>query len=189
MTLPRIIVEEAVPEEVSREWVTPAEMALTRKFAPARRREAWAWRYIVRREVGRDADIRYNEVGAPYIANYPVYISVSHSKGRVAVAFSNRKCAVDIEQLRRHFGTVKDYYLNNTELQIAEIYPNYLAEAWSAKETVFKYMGRPELDFAEDIDLSIPRDGYFVVNVAGADDLVVAFEMHKDEGYVLTSIL
>ena len=188
MTLPRIIVEEQALEEVSRAWITPEELTETEHFAPARRREARAWRYIVRRELGRDADIRYNEVGAPYIANYPVHISVSHSKGRVAVAFSNRKCAVDIEQLSRNFDRVKDHYLSPEEQRLLQRLPRALATAWSAKETIYKYVGRAGLDLVKDIRLSVLPDGRLSASLPEGDELAVGVELHDNEDFVLISI-
>lgn len=172
----RLIVEPPLAFEEAAEWATDDELAAARGFAPARGREYLAWRAIVRREIGRDAAIAYNSAGAPVLANYPLHISVSHCRGRVAdcreqadgaernsghvdeagqigeqvrvaVAISDAPCAVDIESVARDFQRAMPRYLSFSEQQLSA-HPLFPAIAWCAKETLFKYAGSAMDGFA-----------------------------------------
>ncbi len=147
----RLIVEPPLAFEEAAEWATDDELTTARGFAPARGREYLAWRAIVRREIGRDAVISYNSAGAPILTNYPLHLSVSHCRarvadcgepadgsGRVAVVLSDVPCAVDIECVARDFQRAVPRYLSPVEQQLSA-HPHFPAIAWCAKETLFKY--------------------------------------------------
>ncbi len=159
----RLIVEPPLAFEEAAEWATDDELTIARGFAPARGREYLAWRAIVRREIGRDAAIAYNSAGAPILTNYPLHLSVSHCRariadcgepvngsgridgsgqvddsGRVAVVLSDAPCAVDIECAARDFQRAMPRYLSTSEQQLSN-HPHFPAIAWCAKETLFKH--------------------------------------------------
>ena len=146
----RLFVEEPLPFGEATSWATPEECAAAARFAPARAREYLAWRAIVRREVGRDARIGYNAVGAPVLENYPYLLTVSHGAGRVAVGISERRCAVDIERLDRNFLRILSRYLTPDEQRLSA-HPHFPAVAWCAKEVLYKYAGRREADLLRDL--------------------------------------
>lgn len=187
---PRLIVERQMTEEESREWITAEECALSEGFAPRRRREFRAWRALVRRELGRDAELAYDEVGAPVVKNRRVRIGVSHSKDRVAVVISEERCAVDIESLARNFDRVRAHYLTDDEAGL-ESDPRFGAAAWSAKETLYKFGGLTGLDLKADLrleraDLEGDRGG-IIGRICGGEPLRI--EVRFDEEYVVTYIL
>lgn len=76
-----------------------------------------------------------------------VYLSLSHSKGAVAVAVSRAPIGIDIEHLHAHrTDRVADYVMNTTELAAfaalpAEQQEQRLLEVWTAKEALFKSQG------------------------------------------------
>lgn len=113
------------------------------------------WRSIVYRRLP-DAEIAYNAVGAPVVCNYPLHIGVSHCPGYVAVCFSDRPCAVDIEPLARDFGRAAVRFASAEERQLSDS-PLLLPALWCAKETLYKYSGRRNLDLLR--DLRIERFG------------------------------
>ena len=118
--------------------------------APARRAEALAWRTIVRRELGEQVVIAYDEWGAPVVEGEVCHIGVSHSGERVAVIVGEKPCAVDIERCERNFDRVVPRYLSDEELALSDN-ENYKAVAWCAKECLYKYYRRKGLDFLRDI--------------------------------------
>ena len=148
----RLFVEEPLPLAEAAAWATPEELTAAAGFAPARAREYLAWRAIVRREVGRDARIGYDAVGAPVLENYPYRLAVSHGAGRVAVGISDARCAVDIERTDRNFSRILSRYLTPEEQQLST-HPHFPAVAWSAKETLYKYAGRREVDLLRDLHI------------------------------------
>ncbi len=70
----------------------PDTPGLSRRVA-----ERAAWRAIVRERLGADTSIEYNENGAPVVDPGRGFISVSHTRGWVAVVWSPAPCAIDIE--------------------------------------------------------------------------------------------
>jgi phosphopantetheinyl transferase len=99
---------------------------------PSRREtERAAWRAIVRERLGlpNDNAIGYNANGAPVLDGERGFISVSHTRGWVAVVWSPEPCAIDIE------------------LQGRKVSPGLAArfgitpeiEQWCALEAAYKY--------------------------------------------------
>ena len=85
----KVWVEPLPSLQVLLEGAAECDLALLPRWgSDSRKREALAWRRIVRRELGVDAELSYNEVGAPVILNKKGYISVSHNAEYVAVAYS-----------------------------------------------------------------------------------------------------
>jgi len=148
----RLFVEAPLPFEEAARWATDEERATIHDFGDARKQEYVAWRAIVRRVIGRDANITYNSVGAPILTNYPFRITVSHCQGRIAVGISDRPCAVDIERTDRNFRHILSRYLSPEEQRLSA-HPLFPAIAWCAKETLYKYAGRPGLDLLDDLHI------------------------------------
>ena len=132
----RLVIEPIASEEALRECATAADLAFVEQYGSASRRcEVLAWRAIVRRELGAEVAISHDDYGAPKVDNPNTHISVSHSRDRVAVLFSNGVCAVDIESVERDFRKVASRYLSAEEQALAERY-DIFAEMWSAKEAL-----------------------------------------------------
>jgi predicted dehydrogenase len=118
-----LFIEKIGSETTLREGATAEDLAFVERISNSGRRcEVLAWRAIVRRELGADVEIFYDEYGAPKVDRPNTYIGVSHSKGVVAVYISEKPCAVDIEHSNRDFRRVADRYLSDAERSIAEQY-------------------------------------------------------------------
>ena len=120
--------------------------------AERRRRESLMWRYIIRRELGDDVRIGYNENGSPQLLNRREYVGVSHSADFVAVILSHERCAVDVERLDRNFERVAARYIRPEEWTLSRD-ERLAAVLWSAKETLYKYSDERGLDFLRDIKI------------------------------------
>lgn len=182
----RLIVENIDSEGALLAISHPEDIAIAQGFSHVNRRcEALAWRAIVRRELGTEVVISYDEYGAPCVNIPDVSIGVSHSRGVVAVIFSATRCAVDIEHKDRDFRKVAERYLSPSEQALAEQYDLY-AEIWCAKEALYKYYRRGALDLVKDIKIGAYRladsvieaticDGERIeVRLARSGDLVIA---------------
>ncbi len=157
-------------DEVEREMIlTPSDYAVVEGVTSSKRaREIKAWRTLLRsslREMGyveeSMREIRYSEVGAPYIANSHLHISVSHSASAVAIAIAERACGVDIERLDRNFERVAGRYATDREVALFDECAGSVALAviWSAKEALYKVAGVGEVDFIRDVEiLSVEGD-------------------------------
>ena len=115
-------------------------------FSHQGRRLEWlATRVSVHHSLGIEALIDYHENGSPFLKGSPLYISVSHSKDKVAVIVSELPVGVDIEfitekahRLQSRFLTSEEQSklfdgLSNTYRTIASV------RAWASKEAAFKY--------------------------------------------------
>lgn len=167
---------------------TPAERAASAAFSPTRRREFLAWRALVRRELGADTQIAYNAAGAPVITNRAVHISVSHGAGYIAVCISDSPCAVDIESPDRNFSRIAPRYISSAEAALSDD-ARLSAVLWCAKEALYKYAGRPGLDFLHDLHITKVdfTSGTLLGTIENGEPLRLS--VHCGEGYIAVVIL
>ena len=178
----RLFIEPPLAEGELLSLASEAECRYVADFRQERRRrEALMWRYIVRRELGEDVEIAYNENGAPVLLNRKESIGVSHSADFVAVVISDKRCAVDIERLDRNFDRVAERYIRPEEQSLSQDC-RLAAAVWCAKETLYKYSDEVGLDFLRDVKvLSVDFDRGLIVGQI-KDNLPVDMRMmfHSD---------
>ena len=180
----RLFLSAPLSDAEAAAWATPDELLYARTLDSGRRRREWlSWRAIARREVAaatgcaaQEVLLTYNEVGAPVIGNCPLHLAVSHCTGSVAVALSDAPCAVDVESLDRDFGRVASRYMTPVEAALCDD-PRWPAVVWSAKETLYKYAGRRELDLLRDLRVEQPdwSTGTLVGRIGGGTPLRLRF--------------
>lgn len=178
----RLFIESIGSEEFLIAKANSEDAAFVERFSNERRRcEVLAWRAIVRRELGNDVKIGYDEYGAPMVDVPNSFISVSHSKGVVAVMIAEAPCAVDIEQSERDFAKVASKYLSEDERQLAE-QNNLFAELWCAKEALYKYYKIGGVDLAADLTVSeyLATEGVLVASILGGEPLRVQIKREGD---------
>ena len=173
----RLLLSRPLSDSEIESWTTPEERAQAGDFAPARRAEWLSWRALVRRELG-SASVRfeYDSVGAPRIEGSPIRLSVSHCEGSIAVALSDAPCAVDVESAARDFGRVADRYMTAEERALSSD-PLWPALVWCAKETLYKFAGRRELDLLRDLRIGEVdfRAATLVGRICGGEPLTLRF--------------
>ncbi|MDE7304688.1 MAG: 4'-phosphopantetheinyl transferase superfamily protein [Alistipes sp.] len=79
-----------------------------------------------------------------------VHVAVSHCEDCIAVAFADTPCAVDVESASRDFGRVVSRCMSAEERILSDD-PLWPAIVWCAKETLYKFAGRRELDLLRDL--------------------------------------
>lgn len=144
------------------------EHELQRFTAPHRKLEWLSVRALLFRLLGRHKVVCYEPSGKPYLANNSYHISISHTKGYVAVILSAVKSVgIDVEQYSRRVHKVAHKYMREDE----SVSPYdgddtwSLLLHWSAKEVMFKCMDTAEVDFREHLRIEpfIPQEqGVFV---------------------------
>ncbi len=119
----------------------------------ARKQEFVATR-ILRHALFGFKHIHYNEHGAPYIEDEG-YISISHTKGAVAIAVSNSTAVgVDLELIGNRAKTISKKFLSERELNTLDTTSDLeITIAWSAKEVLYKLAGRKQIDFKKDLSI------------------------------------
>lgn len=178
----RLFIEPPLAEGELLSLASEAECRYVANFKQERRRrEALMWRYIVRRELGEDVEIAYNENGAPVLLNREESIGVSHSADFVAVVISDKRCAVDIERLDRNFDRVAERYIRPEEQNLSQDC-RLAAAVWCAKETLYKYSDEVGLDFLRDVKvLSVDFDrGLIVGQIKGNLPVDMRMMFHSD---------
>lgn len=149
----RVFIEPIPSEEELLQTATAEDIAIVELFGSAhRRREVLAWRAIVRRELGGDCKIGYDEWGAPEVSLPEIYISVSHSREVVAVIIGSDPCAIDIEECGRNFGVVAERFATAQERTLSNE-EDWLAKLWCAKEALYKYYRKGGVEIREDIKI------------------------------------
>ena len=122
-------------------------------------------------------EIRIADTRQPFLASEKYHFSISHC-GRYAAAIvsGNSRVGVDIELITPRIETVagkfltddEAHYFNEEYTQFLEqwglqgrVHQEFLTLIWSAKEAIFKWYGRGELDFKRHMRLegNITMDG------------------------------
>ncbi len=174
-------------------WTTDEERARARTFRPGRRCREWlTWRMLVRRELGRGVRIAYDSAGAPVLPDGEASLGVSHCEGSVVVCLADRPCAVDVEVLTRDFSRAASKYMTSDERMLADD-PHWPAVVWCAKETLYKYAGRRELDLLRDLRIERVdpaadfRSGTLVGRIGDGGALTLHFLMLAGRAVVFLS--
>lgn len=115
-----------------------------------RKKEWLAVRVLTKELVGEETPIMYRPNGAPYLPEKDFHISISHTKGYVAVILSDQEpVGIDIEYRAERILKIRDKFLSKEENQAIDIEHEveHLLLYWCAKETLFKIIGQGNVDF------------------------------------------
>ncbi|MFI3283317.1 MAG: 4'-phosphopantetheinyl transferase superfamily protein [Rikenellaceae bacterium] len=195
----RLIIERILPLEELYAEATPQERVIAEGYTSQSRRREWlSWRVHLRRSlsreefcgvgVGADVQMCYHSSGAPYIKGADIHISVSHTKDRVAVALSDKPCAVDMELLDRNFSRISSRYISPKESQLLGVHLYGEAIAWCAKEAAYKYVALQPLDFIEDISVTAIDFHSQRITIQVKDITIRAEFSVAEEGYCVVTI-
>ena len=144
-------------EELRNELLAPS--FLGERYATftsdARKLEFLAVRVLLKTLCGEEKHILYYPSGRPYLSDNSAYISISHTKGYVAVALSNAMVGVDIEYYNSRVERIATRFIR------ADEEPNLpldnrikaLLTYWSAKETAFKLLDEEGVDWRDDMQV------------------------------------
>lgn len=157
----------------------------------SRRAERLSWRAMLR-SLEPDAVVEYQPSGKPQILNSQYqHISVSHCRGLVAVALSQRPCGVDVERTDRNFERVKSRYMTEQE-HLLSTHKDWAAVVWCAKEALYKVAGREGVDFKQDIIIrSAQCQGLslsLIVELFGHEQIELRGEIVDDNHIVVYTI-
>ena len=122
-----------------------------------RRKEFLAARLLLKILINKEERILYTTEGKPYLANNQFQLSISHTKGYVAViVHPNQPVGIDIEHKSPRVLNIKHRFLSDEELSHVSVDDevNYLLTCWSAKESMFKIINEPSIDFKEHLHLN-----------------------------------
>lgn len=98
--------------------------------------------------------IKHLESGKPYLENNDTKISISHSLNYIAIiVHPTNEVGIDIEHRNNKVEKVSNRFLNKDELAYLANQPtsDLLEIAWSAKETLYKIIGKEAVDFSKQL--------------------------------------
>lgn len=157
-----------------------------------RRCERFASRLLLRELLGYEATVSYNSSGAPYIGNSPLNISISHTKGFVAVIVESKPTGIDIEYRSDRVRRIRSKFMNEEEEKHIdqEHEVEHLLLHWCAKETLFKVIGQESVDFRKHLHIEPFRysdSGAFIARESITDiGSSYRFAFSVTQEYVLT---
>ncbi len=125
-------------------------------------------RILIKELLGEEKEVQYNKSGKPFLVDRSYHISVSHTKGYVAVAINKVKhIGLDIEQISEKIRRVQSRLIAESEYIDKNNELVHLLLHWSAKEAMFKFIDTSGVDFLHHlfVDTFIPDiTGTFTAN-------------------------
>ena len=114
------------------------------------RLKQWIATRLLLNEFFKGVKIIYDELGKPSLDN-GWEISISHSNDFAAIILNkNEACGIDIEKVTPKIERIKHKFLNSTDLKDI-ISLDHLILYWGAKEALYKYYGKKEVLFIENL--------------------------------------
>ena len=133
-----------------------SKQMLSQKKSEIHKNQFLAVRYLLKYLSIDSHNLSYDSLGKPFLENNSK-ISVSHSGLFVAIIISDTTVGIDIETINDRILKVKSKYLE-TELNYPlELNSKTSLVYWNIKESVFKAVDKPGIDFKKNI-LVLPLD-------------------------------
>lgn len=113
--------------------------------------EIAATRVLLSHIIHRSAKIEYQPNGKPYLRDYPLNISISHTKGYAAVILSHSECpGIDVEYISDRVKRIRSRFVSDKEFIDPENEIIHLLLHWSAKETMYKSLSKEGVELKSD---------------------------------------
>ena len=133
-----------------------SKQLLSQKKTETHKNQFLAVRYLLKYLSIDLHNLNYDSLGKPFFENN-YKISVSHSGVYVAVIISDTTVGIDVETINERVQKIKSKYLE-TELNYPlELNTETLLVYWNIKESIFKALDKPGIDFKKNI-LVLPLD-------------------------------
>jgi len=156
-----------------------------------RKLEFLAVRVALKKLLNEECYIFYTDEGKPFLSENRYNISISHSKNWVAVAVHpNRQIGVDIECWSDKIPKLYKRFLSEKEQKTLSNGTNtkQLQIAWSAKEALYKIIGKTAVDFANQLQIfpfnAEKENGEFTAKHLVSGKLYTLY-YHQNPDYVL----
>ncbi len=92
-------------------------------------------------------DIIKDQLGRPYLGVERKPMSLSHCEGFVAAIHADVSVGIDVERIRSRVQKIKNYFMRDEELDLLGEENEALILAWSAKESIYKWLGEQHLGY------------------------------------------
>lgn len=135
-----------------KEWYLP----FLEKMAEHRKQEWLSARLLLKELIGEEKEIRYQPSGKPYLTDHSFHISISHTKGYVAVSINKEEeTAIDIEKIASRIENVRTRFMSEKEEEALSKNNEqiHLLLHWSAKESMFKILNEANVAFKSQLHI------------------------------------
>jgi 4'-phosphopantetheinyl transferase EntD len=88
-----------------------------------------------------------DQSGKPYLGVERKPISLSHCEGFVAAIHAEVSVGIDVERFNSRVQKIKNYFMRDEELDLLGEENEPLILAWSAKESIYKWLGEKHLGY------------------------------------------
>ena len=85
--------------------------------------------------------------GRPFLGVERKPLSLSHCEGFVAAIHSDVSVGIDVERISSRVQKIKNYFMRDEELDLLGEENEALIHAWSAKESIYKWLGEKHLGY------------------------------------------
>ncbi len=92
-------------------------------------------------------DVIKDQSGRPYLGVERKPLSLSHCEGYVAAIHADVSVGIDVERISSRVQKIKNYFMRDEELDLLGIDNESLILAWSAKESIYKWLGEKHLGY------------------------------------------
>lgn len=181
----QIIPGELVPENYPKALLRPSQ-------APVSDQKLSVW-VLLEQMLKRDPPIAKDAFGKPYLSDSSFKLSIAHAPQWAFVGLDREKeLGVDVEGFRTQLITAAHRFLSEEErLLIADSKDEIrsLALAWSAKESIYKWYGKKQLDWRQQIHLrftELNTEGSFTARLLLPREQPLTVHYRFLENHVLT---
>ena len=126
-----------------------------------------------------DININYDENGKPYL-NKNKGISISHSNKMVGIGLSNEiDFGIDIQIKTDKIFNIQNKFLSKKEiLQLTSKNIESLTKIWSAKESIYKLLGKKGVSFSSDLEIDVsPKNNVFKTGYYTNENNKIKFDL------------
>jgi phosphopantetheinyl transferase len=130
-----------------------------------------------------------NPSGKPILLESECHISLSHCEGYVAAIHAEVPVGIDVERVSHRVQKIKNYFMRDEELDLLGKKNEPLILAWSAKESIYKWLGEKHLGYKSQLCIrSIDFEGQVMEMELSTSDhnLIQSVFFRQDSDKVLT---
>ncbi len=176
----KIILWKIIPGELDDKHLSKEEIGLLKIRKEKKSKEYFlAVRKLLENE-DPELNIDYDSKGKPFL-NKQKGISVSHSNEMVAIGISNETYfGIDIQHKTDKIFKIKSKFLSKNEGKFLGKTDNmeFLIKVWSAKESIFKALGKEGVSFLNDIEIYTSNDkDLFRAGYYKKDNIKIKFDL------------
>ena len=178
--LTKVILWKIIPGELSEKHINEDDKKLLKIRKGKKSKEYFlAVRKLLENE-DPELNIDYDSKGKPFL-NKQKGISISHSNEIVAICISNEiDFGIDIQYKTDKIFKIKSKFLSKNESKFLGKKDDLelLTKLWSAKESIFKALGKEGVSFSDDLEINtINNKDLFRAGYYKKDNIKIKFDL------------